>query len=251
MLGPDVSPKDLDYVAWTCDQDAYACSGQKCSAQSILFAHRGWVKAGLLDRLAALAATRSLADLTAGPVLTWTTEAMLEHVGRLAAIPGARVLFGGRELNGGAHSIPKAYGAIEPTAVFVPLRMLAMKRWFDLCTTEVFGPVQVVTEYKDRQLDVVLGCLERMQAHLTAAVVSNDPQFVNYVLGRTVNGTTYAGIRARTTGAPQNHWFGPAGDPRGAGIGTKEAIQLVWSTHREIIHDVGPVAAGWAVPPPT
>lgn len=26
-------------MAWTCDQDAYACRGQKCSAQSILFAH--------------------------------------------------------------------------------------------------------------------------------------------------------------------------------------------------------------------
>ncbi len=37
------------------------------------------------------------------------------------------------------------------------------------------------------------------------------------VLANTVNGTTYAGIRARTTGAPQNHWFGPSGDPRGAG----------------------------------
>jgi hypothetical protein len=34
------------------------------------------------------------------------------------------------------------------------------------------------------------------------------------VLGETVNGTTYTGIMARTTGAPQNHWFGPAGDPR-------------------------------------
>ena len=33
------------------------------------------------------------------------------------------------------------------------------------------------------------------------------------VLGNTVNGTTYAGMRARTTGAPQNHWFGPAGPP--------------------------------------
>jgi len=38
VLGPDVS--DMEYVAWQCDQDAYACSGQKCSAQSILFAHR-------------------------------------------------------------------------------------------------------------------------------------------------------------------------------------------------------------------
>ena len=65
------------------------------------------------------------------------------------------------------------------------------------------------------------------------------------VLANTVNGTTYAGIRARTTGAPQNHWFGPAGDPRSAGIGTPEAIRLVWSCHREIINDVGPVPSSF------
>ena len=29
------------------------------------------------------------------------------------------------------------------------------------------------------------------------------------------------------SGAPQNHWFGPAGDPRAAGIGTPEAIKMV------------------------
>lgn len=46
VLGPDVS--DPDYIAWVCDQDAYACSGQKCSAQSILFQHSNWVKAGAL-----------------------------------------------------------------------------------------------------------------------------------------------------------------------------------------------------------
>mmetsp|Transcript_2467 Transcript_2467/g.7406 ORF Transcript_2467/g.7406 Transcript_2467/m.7406 type:complete len:95 (+) Transcript_2467:1869-2153(+) len=83
--------------------------------------------------------------------------------------------------------------------------------------------------------------VERMSQHLTAAVVSNDRLFTQQVLANTVNGTTYAGIRGRTTGAPQNHWFGPAGDPRGAGIGTPEAIKLVWSCHREIITDEGPV----------
>ena len=40
ILGKGVS--DFDYVAWTCDQDAYAMSGQKCSSQSILFAHEDW-----------------------------------------------------------------------------------------------------------------------------------------------------------------------------------------------------------------
>lgn len=36
----------------------------------------------------------------------------------------------------------------------------------------------------------------------------------------------------RTTGAPQNHWFGPGADCRAAGIGTREAIRVVWSCHR-------------------
>ena len=80
-----------------------------------------------------------------------------------------------------------------------------------------------------------------MKHFLTAGVVSNDVGFVDKVVGNTKNGVTYVGLRARTTGAPQNHWFGPTGDPRGAGIGTKEAILTVWTTHREIIRDYGAV----------
>lgn len=98
---------------------------------------------------------------------------------------------------------------------------------------ELFGPFQIVCEYKN--IEDVLEVCEDMTHHLTAAVVSNDPVFTNQVLSNTINGTTYAGLRARTTGAPQNHWFGPCGDPRGAGIGTAEAIKLVWSHHREVI----------------
>jgi hypothetical protein len=59
---------------------------------------------------------------------------------------------------------------------------------------------QVVTEYDNTQLSLVLTALERMSHHLTAAVVSNDIHFVQQVLGSTVNGTTYCGIRGRTTG---------------------------------------------------
>jgi 1-pyrroline-5-carboxylate dehydrogenase len=148
------------------------------------------------------------------------------------------------------------------------LSELLKKGNFELCTTEIFGAFQVVVEYADNELDSVLECLERMSAHLTAAVVSNDVLFQQKVLAHSVNGTTYCGIRgktlflaysystwlinchiiARTTGAPQNHWFGPAGDPRGAGIGTPEAIKLVWSCHREVIMDQGPVKAAWTIP---
>ena len=215
VLGPDCPPAGapgrerlLDYVAYVSDQDAYACSGQKCSAQSMLLAHSSWVQAGLLDRVAALAARRRLADLTIGPVLTWTTPALLAHVKRLLAIPGARVLFGGKPLaDAGAAAIPARYGAIQPTAVFVPLKaMLASPEAYAAATTEVFGPLQVVTEWRDGELPLVLQALERMDNHLTAGVVSNDPVFINSVIGSTVNGTTYVGLRARTTGAPQNHW---------------------------------------------
>ncbi|KAL6784673.1 ALDH12 [Auxenochlorella protothecoides x Auxenochlorella symbiontica] len=237
ILGPDVQA--FDHVAWQCDQDAYACSGQKCSAQSILFMHDAWAEAGLEAALAARAATRGLEDLTVGPVLSWTTEAIQAHVADLLAIPGARLAWGGEALTG--HAIPPRYAAIQPTAVFVPLDQVLRPEHWPTVTREVFGPFQVLTRYGDASLPDVLAACERMDAHLTAAVVSNSIPFLQHVLANTVNGTTYAGIRGRTTGAPQNHWFGPANDPRGAGIGTPEAIKLVWSTHREIIQDVGPV----------
>lgn len=37
---------------------------------------------------------------------------------------------------------------------------------------------QIVTDYKHDQLTMVLDALERMHAHLAAAVVSNDPLFL-------------------------------------------------------------------------
>jgi 1-pyrroline-5-carboxylate dehydrogenase len=133
----------------------------------------------------------------------------------------------------------------------VPLKELVKPGNFELATTEIFGPFQVLTEYDDSELPSVLAALERMDAHLTAAVVSNDVQFTQHVVAHTVNGTTYSGIRARTTGAPQNHWFGPAGDPNAGGIGTPEAIKLVWSCHREVIQDVGPIPSDWTIPKAT
>lgn len=246
ILGPDVA--DVDYVAWQCDQDAYACAGQKCSAQSILFAHENWEEAGLFEKMRANASTRSLEDLSIAPTLTVTTRTILDHAATLLNIPGAKLLFGGKELEG--HNIPEVYGATEPTAVYVPLKEMLKEEHFDACATEIFGPFQVVTTFGDDDTSDVLDACERMSHHLTAAVVSNDAAFRATILANTVNGTTYAGRRARTTGAPQNHWFGPAGDARGAGIGTPEAIKMVWSCHREIVVDEV-VPPGWVQPKAT
>ena len=245
VIGPDYHADTLDYVAWQCDEDAYNASGQKCSAQSIVLVHANWEKA-LLPKLKSLAERRKLDDLTIGPVLTWTNDQMQAHIDAMLTVPGAELLFGGKPLEG--HAIPGCYGAMEATAIRVPIKAVAGEH-FRLITTELFGPFQVIVSWDDGELPVVLEVLERMSHHLTAAIVSRDVEFQNAVLGATVNGTTYCGIRARTTGAPQNHWFGPGGDPRGAGIGTTEAIQITWSHHREIIMDQGPLPAGWQIPP--
>lgn len=244
IIGPDFQPEWLDYVAWQCEQDAYNATGQKCSAQSILFVHDNWAES-LLPKMAALATRRKLDDLTVGPILSWTNRQIQSHVDAMLEIPGSRLLFGGNVLKG--HAIPENYGAYEPTAVQVPIDAIRGED-FNLVTTELFGPFQVVVSYGDDDLDDVLQALEKISHHLTAAVVSSDVGFQNQVLAATVNGTTYSGMRGRTTGAPQNHWFGPCGDPRAAGIGTPEAIINTWSGHREIIMDQGPKPPGWQVP---
>lgn len=235
IIGPDFKPEWLEHVAWQCDEDAYNAAGQKCSAQSMLFVHDNWAES-LLPAIQTLAERRSLDDLSLGPVLTWSNERIQAHVDAILALPGSRLLFGGRPLQG--HRIPECYGAYQATAVQVPLEVLAGED-FDLVTTELFGPFQVVVTYDDEDVPVILETLERMTQYLTAAVVSADIMFQNRILAATLNGTTYCGMRARTTGAPQNHWFGPCGDPRAAGIGTPEAIIQTWSGHREIIMDQG------------
>lgn len=236
IIGPDYDSKWSEHVAWQCDEDAYNASGQKCSAQSILFMHKNWEQ-DLVPRLIDLASKRKLKDLDIGPVLTWTNPQMREHIDSLLKIAGSNLLLGGKELAN--HSIPSMYGSLEPTAIQIPLAAFLTDN-FKKITKEVFGPFQIVVVYADKEIGLVKDVLEKITQNLTAAIVSNDAFFQQDLLANTVNGTTYTGMKARTTGAPQNHWFGPSGDPRSAGIGTPEAIINTWSSHREIIKDVGP-----------
>jgi len=235
IIGPDYDSKWSEHVAWQCDEDAYNASGQKCSAQSILFMHKNWEQD--LVRLIDLASKRKLKGLDIGPVLTWTNPQMREHIDSLLKIVGSKLLLGGKELTN--HSIPSVYGSLEPTAIQIPLEAFQTDD-FKKITKEVFGPFQIVVIYTDKEIGLVKDVLEQITQNLTAAIVSNDAFFQQDLLANTVNGTTYTGMKARTTGAPQNHWFGPSGDPRSAGIGTPEAIINTWSSHREIIKDVGP-----------
>lgn len=219
---------DEDLVYNISTKDAYSFSGQKCSAQSLLFVDESWDLDDFKFKLKKLAYQQTM-----GPVITLNSDEMINHVYKLLQIKGSKLWFGNKKIYKN-NNIPKHLGFIEPTAVFIPIEEINDSN-FELVTKEIFGPVQVVTSYND--IDKVLNICEKIDDHLTAAVVSNEPKFVNYVLGNTVNGTTYVGEKARTTGAPQNHWFGPCGDPRSAGIGSPEAIIQTWSNHREIIRD--------------
>lgn len=68
------------------------------------------------------------------------------HKNKLPKIPGSKLLFGGKALMN--HSIPAIYGAIEPSAVFVPLEEILKDDNYELVTKEIFGPFQIVTDYQ-------------------------------------------------------------------------------------------------------
>ncbi|RWW68248.1 hypothetical protein BHE74_00024241 [Ensete ventricosum] len=127
------------------------------------FCLQNWASSELLSKMQLLAGRRKLQDLTIGPVLTVsvlehsvkvkvmnctqvTTESMLKHIQKLLKIPGSELLFGGEELEN--HSIPKIYGALKPTAVFVPLAEILKPDNFELVTKEIFGPFQVNVKVK-------------------------------------------------------------------------------------------------------
>lgn len=209
-----------------------------------MFVHTNWHKYDFLAKLEQQVKRRSLSDLTIGPILTWDNKRIEEHISKILELDGTKVLWGGKRLTG--HHIPEKYGSFEPTAIYVPIKHFNSSKKVDLLTTELFGPFQIITDYKMSNIAKIKSILEGMEHNLTAAIVSNDSDFIQEFSSTTINGTTYIGRRARTTGAPQNHWFGPCGDPRGAGIGTPEAIKLVWSSHREIIWDKGPIPETWA-----
>ena len=236
ILGPDV--QQVDFVVSQIDQDSFATSGQKCSCQRLLLMHSNWKQAGVLEKLAIRTAGRKLSDLTISPIMSVTNQDIETRIKDLLTLSGSQIIVGGKKV-ASENCVPINYGLFEPTIIQIPFEHFKRIENHDLLFKELFGPLLIVTEYNDTNLDDVVQITEAIKFHLTAAIVSNDPKFVNYFAKQTVNGVTYVGIKGRTTGAPQNHFFGPSNDPRGAGIGTVEAIVNTWTCHREVIYDFG------------
>jgi len=106
-----------------------------------------------------------LKDLSIGPILSWNNEKIKAHIDAVLELEGSKLLFGGKPL-AEAHNIPTIYGSYQPTAIFVPLRHFRSPKKFKLLTTELFGPFQIVTEYKDKEIDSVLNTLEKMSCQM-------------------------------------------------------------------------------------
>ena len=220
-----------DEIAVQCDIDAYEFGKQKCSAQSILFLDKKINLPEFVNKLKALADKRSLEQLTIVPLLSINNTTITNHIDTLLHMEGGLKLFG-EPISSLDSKIPEQFGCYRPTLIYLPLTTIMKKENFKIVTKEIFGPVQIITDYNN--IDDVIECINQIEHKLTAAIVSENINFIDYVSGRTINGTTYTGIKARTTGAPQNHWFGPGGDPRGGALGTPEAIRHVWGFHRVI-----------------
>ena len=73
-------------------KDAYSFSGQKCSAQSMLFIHNSWDLGTFKEQLEYHASKEIM-----GPVVTLTSAKILDHVNQLLTIPGAKVWFGNKK----------------------------------------------------------------------------------------------------------------------------------------------------------
>lgn len=227
---------NVDHTIRQIDQDAFSASGQKCSALRLLVYNHELDQINILDKIADRAKIRSFQAKTICPLLSLTNSQVIGHINAiLSQIEGAKLITGNSPVSE-KNDVPAQYGLIQPTLLFVPWKSFKNEKNLQLLFKEIFGPILIATSYQKDEIDNVLSILNKTHYHLTAAVISQDVCFTNKILANSVNGATYVG-RGRTTGAPQNHFFGPSNDPRASGVGTPKAILDTWTCHREIIYD--------------
>lgn len=234
----DNTVANIEQFASQIDQDAFATSGQKCSALRMLVIDESLEEKGLLLKVKELAAKRTFANGLIVPLLSVTNEQAEGRVHELLQkVKGSKLLFGGKPVSE-VNKVPSKYGLFEPTLIQLPIEALKESKMHELIFEELFGPILITFSYKKSDLETVLDSFDKMRYHLTAGIASSDPAFTAYVLGSTVNGLTIVG-KARTTGAPANHAFGPSNDPLSGSLGTPFAAVATWTCHREIIRDFG------------
>jgi 1-pyrroline-5-carboxylate dehydrogenase len=202
---------DLDAAAHGVMRAAFGLSGQKCSANSRVFAHAS-VKAAFVDKLVALTEQIKVGDPTVqgnwmGPVATRKAfDAYQRFTTELAA--NGEIRTGGKVLSEQGYFV-------APTVVDnLPEDHYLWKQ-------EMFLPIVTVTDYEE--FDAALAEANAVDYGLTAGLYSQDPAEINQFLDTIEAGVIYVNrFSGATTGAwpgfqPFGGWKGSSTTGKGSG----------------------------------
>lgn len=228
VLDPNVELGDK--IVKQCFKDMFGYSGQKCSAQSLLFLPKHKTSE-FIHMLLPLINECNFEDCTLSPTMSVSNDKIKEYINFVLSHEGSQLCSGGKALPhvGEEYIINQTYGTYSPTCLYVPIEHLQRR---GICE-EIFAPVSLITEYEHLN-DVVL-TIRNLKHNLTTGIVSENPQFINVIVKNTHAGVVYTGLNARTTGAPSRIHFGTHGAMRSGAIGTPEAIIKMYSWQREIV----------------
>ena len=188
-----VADRDIDIAdtAACIAAGAFGRSGQKCSANSVVFAHADiWpqLKAALVEKTRSLKmtdATQRESDL--GPVINARAyEKITAVIAKAKSDPSVTLLCGGDASNANGFYV-------SPTIFEVNANR------HELFTYEIFGPVLAVKTY--RTLDEVTDIMNTHNYRLTGSVISRDESFLEHAVPIL---SEYAGnlyVNRKTTGA--------------------------------------------------
>ncbi|MEM1948072.1 MAG: aldehyde dehydrogenase family protein [Candidatus Caldarchaeum sp.] len=174
---------------------AFGYGGQKCSATSRLYLHKG-TKQRFLEELVRETSAIKIGDprkreVFLGPVInTRAVENFKKYVNE-AKNAGGEILYGGEVLAGGEYD--KGF-YVQPTIID------KVPRNHPLFKQELFLPILLVDEFTD--LEEALRLANDTEYGLTAGIFSEDPKEIDYFFNNIMFGVTYANRRGgATTGA--------------------------------------------------
>lgn len=182
---------DVEETARCIVAGAFGRSGQKCSANSVIFVNRS-VWPALQEALMAQMTTLRVKDpcerdTDMGPVINARAFERISHaLARAGADESVRLLCGGGSMNSQGFFVQPTLFEVDADQHF-------------MLTAELFGPVTAVKTFTE--LDEVVSCLKHHNYRLTGSVVSRDETFLHRAVPIL---SEFAGnfyINRKTTGA--------------------------------------------------
>jgi predicted delta-1-pyrroline-5-carboxylate dehydrogenase group 2 len=200
------SDADLDQAVPAIVSSAFAYAGQKCSAASRVLAHEA-IADQLTERIAGAVDVLVVGHAEAfgtsvPPVIERDAQKRVERYTSLAAVDGALVTRGDRELPAAGFFVAPAVAADLPPDSAV-------------LHEEIFGPLLAVERVRD--VDAACDRVDELRFALTGGLFARNPRTVERVVRRSPVGNLY--VNRPITGAMVGRQ--PFGGNRLSGTGTK------------------------------